>query len=585
MLMNMKEKTAEHKGYDEKDILIQMLSEQLNLVSMQLSEKKKEIESLKLENLELRLSLAARFRRTSEKFSADQLDLFNEVEFEAKNNELNEPEEETEDSDKESTPAPAGKNEKKPSVRKGKKHKSYSKLNVPADTPVVTIPDSSNPPVCSVCGMQMVKVGETYTDSIARTEIVTVIRRMQNIYACVNCGEGTRQTVHSDNILENSVADPLLLADILNSKFNMGVPLYRQERLFAEQGLGISRQLMSSIIMRVGGRIMDNLEPMLEEELFRMPLINADETGLKVITLLDENGERKAPDSKFNSFIIGRIGVDEKGSPGLASFIFRDNRRNLTISDLFDGYHGCVQSDGLSGYAFSEKKDEFTHLGCLVHCRRKAVEAMGNRKAGIAFDMVSRYAKIFHTESIWNKRRNTMSGDEFIAGRKAAMLPLFEDMKDWLETLVATANAKGHTINDRLNTAIKYFLERYDELVRFLDYPFATSGNQLAEQSIRKWVIDRNNMLFCFTETGADVSAFFFSLIVSCRNLGINPTDYLAHLFLNCNNLKNGDREGWRALLPGRCDLSDVAEHRRLIAHAAPIPGNTEPFVLRGKNW
>ena len=92
----------------------------------------------------------------------------------------------------------------------------------------------------------------------------------------------------------------------------------------------------------------------------------------------------------------------------------------------------------------------------------------------------------------------------------------------------------------------------------------------------------------CFSasqRTGADVSAFFFSLIVSCRNLGINPTDYLAHLFLNCNNLKNGDREGWRALLPGKCDLSDVAEYLRLIAHAAPIPGNTEPFVLRGKNW
>ena len=163
--------------------------------------------------------------------------------------------------------------------------------------------------------------------------------------------------------------------------------------------------------------------------------------------------------------------------------------------------------------------------------------------------------------------------------------PLFEDMKDWLEKLVAKAEADGSIINDRLNTAINYFLERYDELVRFLDYSFATSSNTIAELSIRKWVIDRNNMLFCFTETGTDVSAFFFSLIVSCRNMGINPTDYLAHLFLNCNNLRNGDREGWRALLPGRCDLSDVAEHRRLIAHAAPIPGNTEPFILRGKNW
>ena len=46
----MKGKTAGHNGYDEKDMLIQMLSEQLNRVNMQLSEKQREIESLKLEN-------------------------------------------------------------------------------------------------------------------------------------------------------------------------------------------------------------------------------------------------------------------------------------------------------------------------------------------------------------------------------------------------------------------------------------------------------------------------------------------------------------------------------------------------------
>ena len=40
------------------------------------------------------------------------------------------------------------------------------------------------------------------------------------------------------------------------------------------------------------------------------------------------------------------------------------------------------------------------------------------------------------------------------------MLPLFEDMKDWLEKLVAKAKADGSIINDRLNTAISYFHER-----------------------------------------------------------------------------------------------------------------------------
>ena len=105
-----------------------------------------------------------------------------------------------------------------------------------------------------------------------------------------------------------------------------------------------------------------------------------------------------------------------------------------------------------------------------------------------------------------------------------------------------------------------------------------------AEQFIRKWIIDYNNFLFCITETGADVSAFFFSLITSCRNLDINPTDYLAHLFLNANKLSNNDIEDWRALLPGRCDLNDVIELRKKIAEAKPIEGRTEPYVLRGRN-
>ena len=118
----------------------------------------------------------------------------------------------------------------------------------------------------------------------------------------------------------------------------------------------------------------------------------------------------------------------------------------------------------------------------------------------------------------------------------------------------------------------------------FLDYYCANGNNNRVEQMIHKWIIDYNNFLFCITTTGADVSAFFFSLIASCRNLGINPTDYLAHLFFNCNRIKNGDKEAWRALLPGKCKLDDVIELRKKIAEAKPLEGRTEPFVLRGRN-
>ena len=395
---------------------------------------------------------------------------------------------------------------------------------------------------------------------------------------------GADHTPKTDNILENTVVDPLMLADILNSKFNMGVPLYRQERLFNEQGLKITRHLMSALIMYVGKKIIDNLEPVLEEEVFKMPLINADETPMKVIKLYDEDGNKKAPNSRDNSFIIGRIGVDDNGSPGYSIFTFSDNRRNQTIADLFDKYPGLVQTDGLSGYTFAEKNCSFTHIGCVVHARRKTIEASEGRTKGVAVEMKKRYAKIFHEEGKWEDLRGTISKEEFVKGRKAAMLPMFEDMKAWLEDVVKQAKEVGAEIESKTSVAINYFLDRYDELVRFLDYYCANSNNNRAEQMIRKWIIDYNNFLFCITTTGADVSAFFFSLIASCRNLGINPTDYLAHLFLNCNRIKNGDKEAWRALLPGKCKLDDVIELRKKIAEAKPLEGRTEPYVLRGRN-
>ena len=536
--------------------------------------------NLEKENANLKAQLARKYRRTSEAISSDQLLLFNEAEFNVEDGALNDNSDDLPEDSAANTDPLSDK-----AKRKYVKHKSqYSMLNLPADMPVTVIHKQQEAPVCESCGTVKVKVGERVHDTIVKTTSYSIVRRITDVYECPKCDGSVKSTPKTDNILENTVVDPLMLADILNSKFNMGVPLYRQERLFKEQGLKITRHLMSALIMYVGKKIIDNLEPVLEEEVFKMPLINADETPMKVIQLYDEDGNKKAPNSRDNSFIIGRIGVDDNGSPGYSIFTFSDNRRNQTIADLFDKYPGLVQTDGLSGYTFAEKNCSFIHLSCLVHARRKTIEASEGRTKGVAFEMKKRYAKIFHEEGKWEDLRGTISKEEFVKGRKAAMLPMFEDMKAWLEDVVKQAKEVGAEIESKTSVAINYFLDRYDELVRFLDYYCANSNNNRAEQMIRKWIIDYNNFLFCITTTGADISPFFFSLITSCRNLGINPTDYLAHLFLNCNRIKNGDKEAWRALLPGKCKLDDVIELRKRIAEAKPLEGRTGPFVLRGCN-
>jgi hypothetical protein len=51
--------------------------------------------------------------------------------------------------------------------------------------------------------------------------------------------------------------------------------------------------------------------------------------------------------------------------------------------------------------------------------------------------------------------------------------------------------------------------------------------NNVAERTIRPLAIGRKNWLFVGSENGGKASAVLFSLVQTCRELGINTKDYL----------------------------------------------------------
>ena len=237
-----------------------------------------------------------------------------------------------------------------------------------------------------------------------------------------------------------------------------------------------------------------------------------------------------------------------------------------------------VQTDGLYGYANAEKNCSFTHIGCLVHARRKAVEANGDRKSGIAFELLKLYASFFHEEG---KLRDSFDAGEiteevFLSRRREVLEPILDRLHDFCLGNVGKAIGK-------LKTALQYPLDRWETLVRFLDYPFATSSNQRAENAIRPFTVGRKNWLFNITESGAQVSAFFYSLVETCKAMNISVNDYLTYLFMHANTIKDGDEEAWTSMLPGRCDISVIRSYREKLFAAMPDPDRTEPYRLRGK--
>jgi transposase len=81
------------------------------------------------------------------------------------------------------------------------------------------------------------------------------------------------------------------------------------------------------------------------------------------------------------------------------------------------------------------------------------------------------------------------------------------------------------------------------------------TDNNVAERSIRPFVLGRKNWLFAGSPRGADASCFFYSMIETAKENGLNPYGYLKWVFETAPWLEKSDYE---KLLPWNCDHEQV---------------------------
>jgi len=84
------------------------------------------------------------------------------------------------------------------------------------------------------------------------------------------------------SIIPKGSATPSLLSQIITSKYQYGLPLYRQESLFKQYGIELSRKTMADWMIK-SHLALQILYERLREILLQQSVIQADETTLKVI--------------------------------------------------------------------------------------------------------------------------------------------------------------------------------------------------------------------------------------------------------------------------------------------------------------
>ena len=217
--------------------------------------------------------------------------------------------------------------------------------------------------------------------------------------------------------IPKSIATASLLSQIITCKYQFGLPLYRQETMLSAIGITLSRQTMSSWILR-SATLLEPLYMRLKKTLIAEPSIHADETPLKVI---------KA--EKATSYMwVYCCGTDALGSnTNIVLFDYHNSRRAQCTIDFLDGYQGYMHVDGYKAY----ESTQATLVACLAHIRRKFIDVkkvQSKKKTGKVDVALNLIGKLYGIE----KRIKGKSVEDKFTIRQSQAKPIVKILYDWL---------------------------------------------------------------------------------------------------------------------------------------------------------
>ena len=497
------------------------------------------IQSLQEENAELRRKLEhmnevflnaqrARFGQSSEKskyvLGQDQLTLFNEAEAE-QDPKAAEPTEET------FTVAAH--------TRKKKKTLDEKLADLPVEEILLELPEDQR--ICSKCGGTLRMIGKKFVrrEMIMIPQSVRILEYYTCTYACDRCEKETgNATIFSTQapppLMKHSLASPSTVADVMTKKYVDGLPLARQEKIWARQGVELSRATLANWVIQTEKKWLKPLWNHMKQQIRDESVIHADET---VVQVLKEPDKPATSESRMWIYASG-----EYSRKPVRIFEYQPDRKGDRAKAFLRGFSGCLVTDGYAGYNYVEN---VIHCGCWSHMQRKWREAMPDgatvetSKAAVGYQYCN---KLFARERICKKNNPTPKGRREY--RQNVILPILEEYFCWLETVHPEKGSK-------LYDAVTYARNQKDALMAFADHGDVPISNNLAENAIRPFTVGRKNWLFCDSVKGAEASAVVYTLVETAKANGLDPYEYLLLVLTMLPYLgKNPSHEELEKLMP-----------------------------------
>ncbi len=306
--------------------------------------------------------------------------------------------------------------------------------------------------------------------------------------------------------IERGLAGPGLLADTVVRRFADHLPLHRQQKIYAREGVELAKSTLCGWHKTLAELCRFLIGAMWKDALENAPYLCTDATGVLV------QDKEKCRRCHFWVVVAPMLHV---------LFRFTPKHNGAAVDSMLEGYEGILVADAHSVFDHLYADGSIIEAGCWAHARRYLFKTLTSEPER-AREGLALIGELFKLE----REFGGLSPRQRKIARQKRSKPVVDAFFDWCDRLVDVA------LDDTpLAKALGYARNQRDALHTFLRNGRIPIHNNGSERELRREAIGRKNWIFVGNDDAAEVNSTFVTLIASCEMHSIEPWAYLRDLF------------------------------------------------------
>lgn len=395
------------------------------------------------------------------------------------------------------------------------------------------IPGDASQMNCATHGERTI-IGYDTTETLVytRPELHVLVKKYPK-YACPgNPACGVASPERPTSLVEGDRFDTSIAATIVEAKWHLHLPIYRQQDLFAGSGWNPSRSTLLNIVTQVAfvvGPLIEYMKRLVQQDVG----VGIDDTGCRM--LLPRTPPVAIPGDAKNRRLLEKVAeAQAKGETSLLAkmwayqglhlanyniFDFRVSRHRDGPDEFFRDSRCIVQGDCFSGNrsVVIHSDERLTFAACWGHARRKVVESVTYAQEGR--QLLAMIQALYDVE----RRAKDMTWQDRQALRLRESTIVLHGIKAWLDTAPLSQVLPKSDFAE----ALRYLRNHWQALNVFVSVGRIPIDNNSVEQLMKQVAMGRKAWLFVCSVAGGEQSAQLMTLASSARRHDLDVWMYI----------------------------------------------------------